>query len=64
MTPEQLAEADRKERKESMTPFSPAEAENTFGLSVSQHQNVLQLETMDQYKGIASVRSDVGGNGL
>lgn len=64
MTPEQLAEADRKERKESMTPFSPAEAENTFGLPVSQHQNVLQLETMDQYKGIASVRSDAGGSGL
>ena len=62
MTPEQLAEADRKERRESMTPFSPAEAENTFGLPVSQHQNVLQLESMGEFKGISSMQPNSGGN--
>lgn len=60
MTPEELAAADRKERKESMTPFSPAEAEQTFGLPVAEHQNV-QLESIDQFKGITTLMPGTGG---
>lgn len=56
--------AEREARVKSMTPEQLAEAENTFVLPVSQHQNVMQLETMDQYKVITSVRSDAGGSGL
>jgi len=50
MTPEELAEADRLERKEAMTPFSPADVENTFGLPVEAHSNTIQLQTLSDYK--------------
>ena len=56
MTPEELKEADRKERKESMMPFSPAEAEATFGLPVQEHKNTIQLDSMDRYKELSSMR--------
>lgn len=52
MTPEELAEADKLERKQAMTPFSPADVENTFGLPVEQHLNAPQIGTMNSYQGM------------
>lgn len=52
MTAEELAAADRFERKQSMIPFSPADVENTFGLPVEQHLNSPQIGTMKNYHGM------------
>ena len=53
MTPEELLEADRLERKASMTPFSPADVENTFGLPVEEHRTEIEIGSMNSYKGMA-----------
>lgn len=55
MTPEELAEADKLERKQAMTPFSPADVENTFGLPVEEHLNAPQIGTMSNYQGMQEV---------
>lgn len=52
MTPEELKEADRLERKESMTPFEPANVENTFGLPVEQHMDTPVLGNMANYSAV------------
>ena len=63
MTPEELKEADRKERKASMTPFSPTDAEGTFGLPVEQHQNTVVLDSVNAFQDLSSLASkdDRGG---
>ncbi len=49
MTPEEIAEEDRRERKESMIPFSPYDAENTFGLPVDQYSSEIRLDSLNGY---------------
>ncbi len=63
MTQEELKEADRRERKESMTPFSPANAEDTFGLPVEQHQKQIQLSSMEQFQNISATLKQVQPEG-
>lgn len=53
MTPEELAAADKAERKASMTPFSRMDIENTFGLPVNQHSNTVQIGNFGSYQGIS-----------
>ncbi len=61
MTPEELKEADRQERKASMTPFSPSDAEGTFGLPVKEHANTIQLEGLSSFQKITSWSDDSPG---
>lgn len=49
MTAEELKEADSRERKASMIPYSPADAENTFGTPVLEHMNQIRLESMEGF---------------
>ena len=68
MTSEELAEADRLERKASMTPFSPEDIENTFGLPVGEHTNTIQLESISGFQGVSDIvkghDADNGGSAL
>ena len=50
MTAEEIAEQDRRERRESMIPFSPADAENTFGLPVDQYSRKIVLGSLNGYE--------------
>ena len=54
MTPEEIAEQDRKERRESMIPFSPFDAENTFGLPVDQYSSKVILGSLGGYEKIGA----------
>lgn len=63
MTPEELKEADRRERKESMTPFSPADVENTFGTPIEEYQCQIQLDSMDSYNNILVSQDSSKGGG-
>ena len=63
MTPEELAEADKLERKQAMTPFSPADVENTFGLPVEQHLNAPQIGAMNSYQGMREATMQLSNQG-
>jgi len=63
MTPEELKEADRRERKESMTPFSPADVENTFGTPIEEYQCQIKLDSMDSYNNILVSQDSSKGGG-
>lgn len=61
MTPEELKEADRQERKAAMTPFSPSDAEGTFGLPVNEHSNSIQFEGLSSFQKVTSWSDGPGG---
>lgn len=48
LTPEQIAEREKEERRMSQKPFYPDDWEGSFGVPVSDHQNVV-IETIDEY---------------
>lgn len=50
MTPEAIAEEDKRERRESMIPFSPLDAENTFGLPVDQYSRTIDIGSLSSYE--------------
>ena len=62
MTPEELAEADRLERRASMIPFSPADVENTFGLPVDEHRTTIEIGTMSGYREMQAGKASESGD--
>jgi len=48
LTPEQLKERQKEERKMTMKPFYPDDWENSFGIPVDRHKNV-SIETLDGF---------------
>ena len=48
LTPEQIAEREKEERKMSQKPFYPDDWEGSFGVPVDEHKNVT-IETIDGY---------------
>ena len=49
LTPEQLAEREKEERRMTQKPFYPDDWTNSFGVPVTEHSNV-SLETIDEFK--------------
>lgn len=54
LSPEELKELQRKEMKESRTPFYPKDIQNTFGVPVSEHEDHPTLGDPVQYTGMSA----------
>ncbi len=52
MTPEELKIQLDAEKKQSRTPFYPADMENTFGLPVQEHENQVTITTLERFVNI------------